>query len=467
VSVADGRDFEQHLAALAAALETGLDLPAVLATACAAAAAAAGAAAARAYTVAEDGAAMLLVCGDGSERIAPVTDIEPSVAAGRTMLPLVSGRRVVGCIVADAEADPAGLSRARIVAAIAAQAAEASRLWESAGGGAGTLDLLTGLPNHRGFQSVLARELARAKRTGQSLAVSLLDIDGLAAYNDRKGRAEGDRMLRLAAECFARGVRSYDCVCRLGEDEYALVLPGMNAESAATLVSRLSATFASWAPSEHALTVSGGVASFPQHAGTQAELVGLAGTALAAAQGAGGGRISAYDPRKAADDDASRERDHQRTLRTLEASRGASSRSGAASEYAAHLAGELGLDADRADRLRIAAFVYDSTAPAGDERERGRLTARVAANALDADAAEWILARGRPAAERPLESRILAVADAFVRADGHTSSSGAGRALAELWSRGDSEFDPQCIRALERLLAAGGHTSAARAGSDR
>jgi len=453
--MAGGKDFEQHLIELAAAIEKGLDLPAVLGTACAAAAAAAGGACAAAYTVSEDGSAMVLACGDGSERIGPVADTEPSISAGRTLLPLVSARRVLGCIVIDAEADPAGLSQARIVAAIAAQAAEASRLWESAGGGAGTLDMLTGLPNHRGFQSVLARELARAKRTGQSLAVSVLDIDELAAYNDRKGRAEGDRMLRLAAECFARGVRSYDCVCRLGEDEYALVLPGMSAESAATLVSRLSATFASWTPSEQALTVSGGVASFPQHAGTHAELVRLAGAALAAAQRAGGGRISVYDQGDAGDEDTAQERDHQRTLRSLEATRGASSRSRAASDYAAHLAGELGLDTRRADRLRIAAFVYDSTTPAGDETERARVAARVAANALDAEAAEWILARARPAADRPLETRILAVAEAFVAAEGHASTSGAGRALAELWSRREDEFDPQCIRALERLLATG------------
>ena len=89
-----------------------------------------------------------------------------------------------------------------------------------------------------------------------------------AAYNEQHGHAEGDRVLRLAAECFARGVRSYDCVCRLGGDEFALVLPGMSAESAATLVSRLAATFAAQAAPGTTMTVSGGVASFPQHAGT-------------------------------------------------------------------------------------------------------------------------------------------------------------------------------------------------------
>jgi diguanylate cyclase (GGDEF)-like protein len=447
--------FERDLAALAAAFEAGLDLPATLATACTAAATALGAPGAAAYTVSEEGGAFVLAAGEGPDRLPPLEDTEPVSGAGRTVLPLVSARRALGCLIVPVEVDDARLTRGRIVAAVAAQAVEAARLWESAGAGAGTLDLLTGLPNHRGFQTVLARELARAKRTGHSLAVSVVDIDRLADYNEHKGRAEGDRLLRLAAECFARGVRSYDCVCRLGEDEFALVLPGMSPESAATLVSRLSATFATWVPRDQGRTVSGGVAAFPDHGGTQTELVQLATGALRRAQAAGGGRIVAYDPRDA--DEPAREESgqHERTLRTLAANRGASAASRAASQYAGLLAGELGLDGERSERLRVAAFVYDSTTPAGDPTERARVAARVAANALDAEAAEWILAQERPAAERPLETRILTVAAAFVQAEGHVSSAGAGRALASLWEGGDDRFDRQVVRALERLLAAG------------
>ena len=123
---------------------------------------------------------------------------------------------------------------------------EASRLWDTVAGESGTLDPLTRLPNHLGFQSVLGRELARAKRTGQSLAVSLVDLDGLAGYTAQHGAAEADRVLRLAAGGLAGGVRSYDCVCRLDEGQFALVLPGMTAESAAALVGRLAGGFCRW-----------------------------------------------------------------------------------------------------------------------------------------------------------------------------------------------------------------------------
>jgi len=435
--------LRSDLAALSRALESGLDLPATLAAACRAVATALDAEHAAAYTLSDDAAMLVRAHGHGPDVLPPATSPEPLVGEGRTLLPLVSGRRTLGCIVVEAEAGPEALTWARIVAATAAQAVEAARLWETAAAGSGTLDALTGLPSHRGFQSVLARELARARRTGQNVALCLLDLDGLGAYNERTSRADGDRILRLAAECFTRGVRSYDCVCRLGGDAFALVLPGMGAEPSATLVSRLAATFATWLPEQQRMTVSGGIAAFPQHAGGQAELVALAGSALEQAQRAGGGRISIYarpqEPAETAEPEAAD--DHRL------------GRARAASTYAGLLAGELGLDDERAERLRVAAFVYE-TDPGGGEAERARLAARVSAGALDAEAAEWILARERPAPERPLETRILAVAEAFVLADGHAAAAGAGKALADMWSRAeDDELDRECVQALERLLA--------------
>jgi diguanylate cyclase (GGDEF)-like protein len=428
---------DRDLAELAEALRSGLELRAVLATANAAAAGAFGAEGAAAYVLADDGSSLELAYGDGPPSL-PLADAEVAVHDGRTVIPMVSARRVLGCLVVDAVGDEDAVERARLVAAVAAQAVQAARLWDSQGiAAAGTLDALTGLPNRHGFAGVLARELARAKRTGASLAVSVVDIDGLARHNVQS-HAEGDRVLRLAAECFSRGVRSYDCVCRIGGDSFALVLPGMSAESATTLVSRLAATFAAQAASGTTMTVSGGVASFPQNAGSQDELVQLARAALLDARAAGGGRISAHE----------RDGHHgpQPDAPAPCAPRAVSADARATSEYAGLLAGELGLDADRIERLRLAAYVYGTADAAG-------VQARVAAGALDGESAEWILARSRTPDERPLETRILHTADAFVRAGGHISQAGAGRALAGLFEAG-GEIDADCLRALERLLAA-------------
>ena len=147
------------------------------------------------------------------------------------------------------------------------------------------------------------------------------------------------------------------------------------------------------------------------------------------------------------------ERDtYERTMRALEAARGHSASSRAVSDYAGYIAAEVGLSPDRTDRVRLAAFLYDATTPGGDPAERARLAAKVVANALDAEAAEWLLAANGEGQTPPIESRVIAVASAFVEAGGHTSRAGAGRALADLWQRRD-EFDQVCVRALETLLA--------------
>jgi hypothetical protein len=264
-------------------------------------------------------------------------------------------------------------------------------------------------------------------------------------------------VLRLAAECLAAGVRSYDCVCRLDEDEFALVLPGMGAEPAAALMGRLSDTFGGWSPDDRRMTVSGGVAAFPEHGATGEELVRLAHGALARARDAGGDRVVAWDGAPEAPDAAGR--DVERAIRSLEARRGHSAASRAVSEYAGHIAGALGVPPERADRVRLAAYLYDATAPAGDPGERARVAARVAAQALDDEAAEWLLAR-RDAQDGPVEAHAIAVAEAFVSAGGTADGPSAGRALAELWSRAGTELDAECVRALERLVAQPGTAEA-------
>src|ERR671930_633146 len=91
------------------------------------------------------------------------------------------------------------------------------------------LDPLTGLPGHRAFDTALASELARARRSGDPVAVGVVEVDGLAARNEADGHRAGDELLRTAAPCFESGVRPYDTVCRLGGDDFGLLLPGMEA----------------------------------------------------------------------------------------------------------------------------------------------------------------------------------------------------------------------------------------------
>jgi diguanylate cyclase (GGDEF)-like protein len=98
------------------------------------------------------------------------------------------------------------------------------------------LDALTGLHNRRFFHDTLAREVARAQRYGRDLALAVFDVDDFKAVNDRIGHLDGDSVLAEAARRIRDAVRSADIPCRVGGDEFGVILP----ESSRTDAERLS-----------------------------------------------------------------------------------------------------------------------------------------------------------------------------------------------------------------------------------
>ncbi len=90
---------------------------------------------------------------------------------------------------------------------------------------AAVTDALTGLLNQRGFERRVGEELERAARRGRVVSVVLLDCSAVEEVNDRGGRAEGDRLLRLVADCLRANKRSTDVAARVGGDEFGLLLP--------------------------------------------------------------------------------------------------------------------------------------------------------------------------------------------------------------------------------------------------
>ncbi len=107
------------------------------------------------------------------------------------------------------------------------------------------LDALTGLHNGRYFHETLAREIARAKRYDRSLALVVLDLDDLKAINDRIGHLGGDAVLAEVAERVRDVVRSADVACRVGGDEFAVILPESSVQDADQLYRRLQAAVSS------------------------------------------------------------------------------------------------------------------------------------------------------------------------------------------------------------------------------
>jgi diguanylate cyclase (GGDEF)-like protein len=101
------------------------------------------------------------------------------------------------------------------------------------------LDALTGLHNRRYFHETLAREVARAHRYGRRLALIVFDLDDFKAINDRIGHLAGDAVLAETAERVKDVVRSADVACRVGGDEFAVVLPESTTGDADQLYHRL------------------------------------------------------------------------------------------------------------------------------------------------------------------------------------------------------------------------------------
>ena len=93
-------------------------------------------------------------------------------------------------------------------------------------------DPLTGLFNRRYLEEVITRDVARASRSGEPLAVTALDLDRFKEVNDTLGHLAGDRVLRALARTLRSNVRKSDLVCRTGGDEFVVILPGSTLEAA-------------------------------------------------------------------------------------------------------------------------------------------------------------------------------------------------------------------------------------------
>jgi diguanylate cyclase (GGDEF)-like protein len=152
-------------------------------------------------------------------------------------------------------------------------------------------DALTGLGNYRSFQHILGREIERAARFERSLSLLMLDLDLFKAVNDVHGHQVGNSVLVEVAERLRAEVREVDVVARYGGEEFAVVLPESDRVGAGHTAERICSAMRSRPFSvgelELSVTVSIGVAVFPQHGQTGGSLVRAADEALYAAKGAG------------------------------------------------------------------------------------------------------------------------------------------------------------------------------------
>lgn len=121
-----------------------------------------------------------------------------------------------------------------LVRALLSRAGEVERLRSVA-----DRDALTGVGNRRGLEAAATRELARARRGDEQLAVLVLDLDGLKAINDEYGHEAGDRAIVELATAGSEQLRDSDYLARQGGDEFVVLLPGTDAAGARRVASRI------------------------------------------------------------------------------------------------------------------------------------------------------------------------------------------------------------------------------------
>jgi diguanylate cyclase (GGDEF)-like protein len=161
-----------------------------------------------------------------------------------------------------------------------------------------THDPLTGLYNRRFLNAIAARDIARCHRESQHLVVMMIDIDHFKTVNDTHGHSGGDEVLKRLAALLLKSVRAVDVPCRFGGEEFLLLLPGMPPDIAQARAEQCRAAFADMVVAVEGVpvqaTLSVGLAVYPGHGDTLAELTNCADLALYRAKEEGRNRVVMY-----------------------------------------------------------------------------------------------------------------------------------------------------------------------------
>ncbi|MEW6324698.1 MAG: diguanylate cyclase, partial [Nitrospirota bacterium] len=161
-------------------------------------------------------------------------------------------------------------------------------------------DPLTGFLNRRYFHERLIEEIERSKRHGAAMSLAIMDLDDFKQLNDTYGHQAGDEALKAIARCVHGSIRAIDVAARYGGEEFTLILPQTSKPEARRIAERICQEIAALTVSHQLLegyeqlTVSIGLAAYPDDARAPEELIRAADTALYAAKSGGKNQVVAY-----------------------------------------------------------------------------------------------------------------------------------------------------------------------------
>jgi diguanylate cyclase (GGDEF)-like protein len=154
-------------------------------------------------------------------------------------------------------------------------------------------DPITGANNYRFFRMQIESEIGRSQRHKKKFSLAMIDIDNFKDYNDAHGHLNGDLALKLVAEGLKHNIRKSDVIARYGGDEFILILPELDKKGAKKIAEKLCAVIRKtklpakkFAPKIN-LTISLGVATFPEDGDDEEKLLKKADEALYQAKASG------------------------------------------------------------------------------------------------------------------------------------------------------------------------------------
>jgi diguanylate cyclase (GGDEF)-like protein len=357
-------------------------------------------------------------------------------------------------------------------------------------------DPLTDLLNRRGFQEVFDVELERARRADQPLSLIVGDLDRFKRVNDSHGHAAGDAVLKRVADAIRGAKRGFDRAARVGGEEFAVLAPDCDEHGAYMLAERIrAAVHEALADKDDApLTISFGISTHPLHGQSADSLLRTADQALYAAKRLGRNRSvisSAEVPGILAHGSRSGNGEPHVELGALlnlaEAldvrEYGSATHCQRVGRFAELTARELGLAPEAVERVRLAGILHDvgrvalpdslaaKAGPLTDDewtwvRAHPAIGARMVETTEYEDIRSWILfhherpdghgyPEGRRAAEVPIESAIIAVADAYEAMTSerpYRSALAPEEAAEELRREAGRQFHADVVDALLRAV---------------
>ncbi|MBU4457907.1 MAG: sensor domain-containing diguanylate cyclase [Candidatus Omnitrophica bacterium] len=209
-------------------------------------------------------------------------------------VPLKARDKVIGVILADnfitkKPITEDGLRMLTMFANQAGLAIENSSLYEQTVVLSNS-DSLTGLWHHGYFQYLLGEKIKESGRKKECFTILMVDIDDFKKFNDANGHQAGDDTLRTISNIFRQASRKIDTIARYGGEEFVVILPGTKKQEALVLAERLRKTVESSKDLKN-ITVSIGMASFPEDAEEKEPLISKADTALYEAKRTGKNKV--------------------------------------------------------------------------------------------------------------------------------------------------------------------------------